>query len=134
MIIVLDASAAIEIALKLEMAEKFKNILHEAELVIAPDTFPSEVTNVFWKYSSISGLDEKKCEKGIDYCIDLIDDFIETKSICREVYGEAVKYEHPVYDVFYLVLARRHNAGLLTKDKKMKKIAKEMKIEISEKG
>jgi hypothetical protein len=25
------------------------------------------------------------CEKGIDYCLDLIDDYIETTPLCREV-------------------------------------------------
>jgi len=37
-----------------------------------------------------------KCEKGIDYCIDLIDDYIATKFLCREVFGESIKNKHPV--------------------------------------
>ncbi len=52
MIIVLDASAAIEIALKREFSNQFRELLRNSDLVLAPDTFPSEITNIFWKYAS----------------------------------------------------------------------------------
>jgi Predicted nucleic acid-binding protein, contains PIN domain len=130
MIVVLDASAAIEIALQKESAKFFQDILLNSDLVIAPDTFPSEITNVFWKYGFYSDMDKEKCEKGIDYCLDLIDDYIDTKSICREVFFESMNNEHSSYDIFYLVVARRHNAGIITKDKKMIATAKKFKIKV----
>ena len=132
MIIVIDASAAIEMALNLENAELFKSTINRADIVIAPDIYPSEICNVFWKYNTYNTLDSKKCEKGIDYCIDLIDDYIMTKLLCREVFGESIKNKHPVYDLFYLVLARRYNASLITRDNKMKRIALDMKLSIIE--
>jgi predicted nucleic acid-binding protein len=132
MIIVLDASAAIEIVLEKESADHFRESLKKSDLVLAPDTFPSEITNVFWKYASFSNMSKEACDKGIDYCLDLIDDYIETKELCREVFSESINEDHPVYDLFYLILARRYNATLVSKDKKMKKIAKKMKINIIE--
>jgi predicted nucleic acid-binding protein len=130
MIIVLDASAAIEIALRKEKSLLFQTILLESDLVIAPDTFPSEITNVFWKYGFHENMEKDKCEKGIDYCLDLIDDYIDTKSICREVFFESMNNEHSSYDIFYLVVARRHNAAIITKDKKMIATAKKLNIEV----
>jgi predicted nucleic acid-binding protein len=130
MIVVLDASAAIEIALQKESAKLFQDTLLNSDLVIAPDTFPSEITNVFWKYGFYSDMDKEKCEKGIDYCIDLVDDYIDTKSICREVFFESINNEHSSYDIFYLVVARRHNAGIITKDKKMIATAEKLKIKV----
>ena len=132
MIIVLDASAAIEIALNKESGNSFRELLLNSDLVIAPDTFPSEITNVFWKYAYHSNMEKDKCEKGIDYCLDLVDDYIDTKSICREVFLESINNEHSSYDIFYLVVARRHNASLITKDKKMISIAKNLKISVIE--
>ncbi len=132
MIVVLDASAAIEIALNKSSAKLFQDTVLESDLVIAPDTYPSEITNVFWKYASFSEIEQAKCEKGIDYCLDLVDDFIDTKNICREVFLESINTKHSSYDVFYLIVARRHNALLLTKDKKMISIAKQLKIKVSE--
>jgi len=91
MIIVLDASAAVEIVLNKADSHRFKELLMQSELVLAPDTFPSEITNTFWKYALYSGLPGEKCEKGIDYCIDLVDDYINTRSLCREVFPNPSK-------------------------------------------
>ncbi len=132
MIVVLDASAAIEIALNKKYSVRFKEVLIQADLVLAPDTFPSEVTNVFWKYGFYSDLPLEKCESGINYCLDLIDDYISTENLCSEVFSESFKNKHPAYDIFYLVIARRKNASILTKDKKMIKIAKNLNINIVE--
>ena len=66
MIVVLDASAAIEIALNKVDSNHFRKLLLQSDLVLAPDTFPSEITNSFWKYGLYSDLPLDKCEKGID--------------------------------------------------------------------
>jgi predicted nucleic acid-binding protein len=130
MIVVLDASAAIEIALNKQDAPFFKKILLQSELVLAPDLFPSEITNIFWKYNAFSGLSSEHCAQGMAFCCDLIDDYVSTRHLCAEVLSESVRTKHPAYDIFYLVLARRNDAHVLTKDKKMILIAKEMKIKI----
>jgi predicted nucleic acid-binding protein len=130
MILVLDASAAMEIALDRDEGQNFKGLLKRSELVLAPDIFPSEIANSFWKYGSYSKIESEKCEKGIDYCLDLVDDYISTVSLCREVFSESMKNKHPAYDLFYLIVARRNNAFVLTKDKKMREIAQELKIKV----
>ena len=133
MIIVLDASAAMEIALNREYGPDFKNILIQSDLIITPNIFASEITNSFWKYGIKKELSLDKCQRGIDYCLDLVDDFIETNSLCKEVLFEAINRNHPAYYLFYLVLARRNSAFIITRDLKMKNIAKEMKIAYLEK-
>ena len=130
MIVVLDASAAIEITLQLDHAKMFETALANSDLVLAPDTFPSEITNVFWKYAQFSGMDKGKCQKGMDYCLDLVDDYRDTKTICREVFLESLNTGHSSYDLFYLILARRHSATILTRDKKMNELALQLKIPV----
>lgn len=132
MIVVVDASAAIEIALSNQYSELFSSTIADADLVMAPDTFSSEVTNVFWKYANFSKLPVQKCEIGIDTCIDLIDDFVATKLLCREVFLESLRTRHSSYDIFYLAVARRNNALLLTRDLKLKTIAEEIGIKTLE--
>lgn len=61
MIAVLDASAAIEMTLNMKNAFHFKGICTEADIVLTPDIYPSEITNVFWKYKVFSNLDTTKC-------------------------------------------------------------------------
>nr|WP_298677278.1 type II toxin-antitoxin system VapC family toxin [uncultured Treponema sp.] len=108
----------------------FKEICANTDCIFAPDIYPSEITNVFWKYRNFSSLDTTICEKGIEYCIELIDDFIQTKLLCNKAYKESIKYRHPVYDMFYLIVAQKYNAKLLTRDKKLAKISAEMNIEV----
>lgn len=130
MTVVLDASAAIEIALHKEGAKAFQKILIDSDLVLAPDTFPSEITNVFWKYAVYSEMGREICETGIYCCLDLIDTYVDTKAICAEVFAESMNTEHPAYDLFYLVAARRHNAAIVSKDKKMMATAKRLNIKV----
>jgi predicted nucleic acid-binding protein len=128
MIAVLDASAAIEIAINKTGNALLREALLKADLVLAPDIFPSEITNAFWKYGAFSNLPAGECETGIAYCLDLIDDYINTRELCFEALAESLRIKHPAYDLFYLVAARRNNAILITRDKKLAKIAKEMNI------
>ncbi len=124
--LVLDASGALEVALDGEQSQEFRTILSRAAVVIAPDTFPSEIINTFWKYHRFANMPAATCEKGIQFCLDLIDDYIDTRSLSLEVFAEAAKLKHPAYDLFYLITARRNSAGLLTKDQKVLSLAKQM--------
>lgn len=129
MIIVCDASAALEIALGRSDAEEYKTILKSADLVLVPDIYPSEIANTFWKYATIANQEVDKCERALDYCLSLFDDMIETRNLCREALSESIRLKHPVYDIFYLVIARRNNAHLISRDKKLLRMAKTLGIE-----
>jgi predicted nucleic acid-binding protein len=121
--VVLDASAAVEIALKKEKSLNFQNQIKKASIVIAPDAFVSEVTSVFWKYKKFQQFTDQVCLRGIEFCLNLVDVFIDSKELWREAYLEGVKNSTSTYDMFYLVAARRNSAKLLTCDKKLTETA-----------
>ena len=131
MIAVLDASAAIEIVLQRDQAETFSSYVAEAEWVITPTLFISEVTNVFWKYQKLADFPFLVCEKGLEQTIGLPDDFIDERNLYREAFKLACTLDHSVYDMLYLVVARRNNATLLTLDNKLLKAAQKCSIEVS---
>ena len=130
MTVVLDTSAAIEVAIGGPSAGEIKTRLESADVVVVPDTFISEVTNVLWKYRKFSGFTEEKCLLAIEFCIGLVDVTITSRDIWRESFFEGAKNSHSTYDMFYLVAARRNMATLLTKDKKLREIAKSEGIEV----
>jgi predicted nucleic acid-binding protein len=132
MIAVLDASAAVEVVLQRPMAGQLNKYLSEADWVIAPTLFISEVTNVFWKYQRLTDLSLQDCERGLEQAIALPDDFIDEHDFFREAFKLSSTLGHSVYDIMYLIAARRNNAVLLTLDKKLIRTAKECSIEVAE--
>ncbi|MBF0244832.1 MAG: type II toxin-antitoxin system VapC family toxin [Planctomycetes bacterium] len=131
MIAVLDACAAVECALGESSASKSMILLKEAEWVIAPDLFIAEVANTFWKYHSFSEMSKIEAEERMTKAMDLVDDLFDSSVMAREAFSLAVDMKHPVYDALYLVLARRHDAVLLTSDKKLKVIASKLSISLA---
>jgi predicted nucleic acid-binding protein len=131
MTVILDASGAMEIALNRENQPAFSKVLKDADLVLAPNLYITEITNVFWKYAKFGNLDEVDCVSGIDFCINLVDDFIDTKDLWQEVFSTSLSESHSAYDMFYLISARRNNAILITCDSKLKAIAKKLKVKVS---
>lgn len=123
MTIVLDASGAVEIALEKERAESFLKFLKTADLIISPDIYISEVTNVFWKYRKFQQLTDDICKKGIEFCVNLIDDYIPSSDLWKESYYEGVRNNSSTYDMFYLVTAKRSFGKIISMDKKLNELA-----------
>ncbi|MFZ1792177.1 MAG: type II toxin-antitoxin system VapC family toxin [Anaerolineae bacterium] len=133
MIAVLDVSAAVEILLQKEKSRKFQTQCQQAAWVIAPDLFVSEIANVFWKYHRAGVLDREMCLQLADDGLDLIDDFVEVQDLWKEALAEGIKNERAVYDMFYLVLARRNDAMLITNDSSLASLCRKLKIAVVDK-
>ncbi len=130
MIAVLDTTVAVEIVLQRDSAAQFGEIVKKADWVIAPTLFISEVTNVFWKYQKLVDYPYAACEKNIEQAIALPDDYLTEVDLYREAFNSGCKLDHPVYDMMYLVLARRNSAVLLTMDKKLKSAAEKAGVRV----
>ena len=128
MIVVLDASAAIEIVLKRENAQLYVDQILEAEVVIAPDIYLSEVANTAWKhFNHANYTHEQTLELALD-CTNLIDQFIPVKELWVEALRESICFNHPVYDSLYAVCARRNDGILLSLDKRLKTLCENLHI------
>ena len=128
MMVVIDPSAAIEISLYRTYAEDFIHFLEGTLWVGAPDLFISESTNVFWKYHQFEDLPIEICEKSLERTIQIVDEFYPANDLYREALSLSFQTGHPAYDSMYLVLARRNNAALLTRDKKLHQLATKLSI------
>ena len=123
MIIVLDTSAAVEVVLKRKNAKEFSTLLSDADSVIAPSLFIAEATNVFWKYYQHADMPVIECEKYLNAVVRIPDEIVEINEMSGETFNLAVLTGMTAYDMFYMVLARRYNAALMTLDKKLKATA-----------
>ena len=128
MVTVLDVSGAIQVLLQKEKNESFTNKIKNSSWVIAPDLYVSELTNVLWKYYTAQLVSHEDCIQLVEDGINLIDDFIDVKELWKESLGEGIKNNHSIYDMYYAVLARRNDAILITNDKPLADMCKELKI------
>lgn len=116
---VLDASAAANIILRTDLAPALIEKLKQSHLVIAPSLFHSEIANTLWKYVRFGDLDKEKALARYAEAIGLVDIFEPDEQLITEALSTAIRYNHPVYDTLYVILARRHGCKVLTVDKKL---------------
>jgi len=123
MTIVLDASAALQIAFQGPKAELYSKLIEEADSVIAPELYQEEVTNCIWKYMKAGYISEENAKITMAMLFQLIDSYTNAVDISLEVLHEAARLNISAYDMFYFVLARRNSATLVTCDMKLKNLA-----------
>lgn len=128
MILVLDASAAVEVVLRRAGACKLEQRLCDADWVIAPTLFAAEAANAFWKYHRFEDLPLEQCERALDQALSLPDDLLDDRELAREAFALACLARVTAYDALYMVLARRHNARLLTMDQALRRACRKHSI------
>lgn len=117
--VVLDCNAAVAIARGLVQGDAMKMLMCEGEKTIAPDLFYSEAGNTLWKMEKASQIDKGEIEGCLSSIAGLVDEFYPDKELVVEALFESIRLNYPIYDMLYLVLARRNNATLFTLDKKL---------------
>lgn len=130
MITILDASAAVALALNLPESLKFQQNIHNSALVLAPDLFVAEVSNAVWKYVRAGILDANQGSIVLERAVGLVDTFEPVQMLYKEAFSVSVDHLHPVYDALYLVLARRHAGVLATADKRLAGLASKLHIRL----
>jgi predicted nucleic acid-binding protein len=129
--VVLDASAALEVALNRKNAGPVAKALKDADLRLAPDLLVPEAANALWKEHHFGGCDLSICEEALDIVLNLVSAWVPCAELCREAFHMSVFARAPAYDMFYLALARRENATLLTLDAKLRKEAVRQGIRVA---
>ena len=126
--IVLDCNAAVEMVRKTPRGRGFRSLMLKDEKVITSELLKAEVRNAFWKYVRADLLDADQAEVLVEKALDLVDEFVPLEDIAVESFAEAMRQNHPVYDLFYLTLARRNAATLFTADKKLAALCERMGV------
>jgi len=123
---VLDASAAVNVVLRTERAPLLIERLERSALVIAPTLFHGEVANMLWKYVRAGVLDRDTALTRYEEATGLVDSFEPDEHLTTEALSTAVLHGHPVYDLLYVVLARRYGCKVLTEDRKLVALLRNM--------
>jgi len=128
--LVLDASAAVRLVMRAEAVETLLEHVSDASVVVSPSLYASEVANALWKYVKSDNLTLELALERYAEAIDLIDDFTPDWELTTEALTEATRYQHPVYDMLYVILARRSGCAILTMDRRLSTLVKNMGITV----
>ena len=127
---VLDASAAANVVLRTDLAPDIIEKLERSQIVIAPTLYYSEIANTLWKYVRTGELDKDTALARYEEAIGLVDAFEADASLITEALSAAIRYNHPVYDLLYVILARRRGCKVLSADKKLLALAEKIDEDI----
>ena len=111
-------------------ARAFAGALESADEVLAPDLLVAELVNTIWKYHQFENLSLDTCERWLESALQLVDTLVPCSQIYRETFLLARTTRRPAYDTFYLALARREDASLLTADHTLKREAERQGIRV----
>ena len=125
MALVLDASAAMSIVLGKEEGLALQPFVLEDEEIYAPDLFQVEVANGFWKYVHAGKMDRSTARSYYKAAQSLVNRYVRLDTLVTEALNEAIRLDHPMYDMLYLVLARRLGATLASLDQRLLDLCKE---------
>ena len=129
--VVLDANCAIEIALNKPEGDRLKALLDKSEQVLAPDLLIPEFVNALWKYHQFNQLSLSVCDQALELLPVLVETFVPSQEIYRDAFAlTRAQQSRAAYDMFYLALALREDAVLLTLDSTLKKEAKRAGIRV----
>ena len=128
--LVLDASAALEVVLERSRAGDFMRAIQEADTVMAPELLVPEVVNAIWKFHQFDSLDLSTCNRALELAIELADDLVSCRDLWREAFLLARKNGRPTHDMFYIALALREDAAIVTMDKALRKEAERHGVQV----
>ena len=128
MAVVMDASAAMQIAIGSEDGLAMQSFIMQDEEVFAPDFLQMECANGFWKYVCAKELTVEEAQGYYRDAVGLVTRYVRQNDLMEEVLATAAQLNHPVYDIVYLVLARRLAATLISFDRKLIELCKQQGI------
>ena len=104
------------------------DLFNSDEKFVAPDLFDYEIANVLWKFSKFGGLDVSVVKKNL-LQIKMLEIELQHPDTF-EVFLLAQKTGLTAYDASYLLLAQKYDCTLATYDKELKKVAKNLGIDV----
>ena len=106
-------------------------MLNAVELVIAPELIVAEIVSAFRKYVRAKMMTRSQADKSIKQALALIDQLQPLRELVPEVFTLGARTDSSAYDLFYLALAQRTGATLLTADVALGRLAQTLGIGVA---
>ena len=119
MSLIVDASVAVRWYLPEPGAKEAERVLLSEMPLLAPELIIAEIGNAIWKRVRRGEVSERDAVDIVGRAMTAFTRLTPLSELAVSAMALAAKLDHPVYDCFYLALAARENAPLITADKKV---------------
>ena len=130
MTIVVDASVAVKWILPEPGSSAAAALREQDPDLTAPSLVAAEIGNALWKAVQRGGVTRTEALEGFDAALIWLQSLIPMEELRARALTLAIELRHPIYDCFYLALAERENAPLVTADAAMLAAARKAKIKV----
>ncbi len=117
--VVLDASAAAKLFFIDEDSEAVQRAVEDSASILAPDLLFAEMASVAAKMVSRRQVTAEQGRHAVRSLADLLDDTSPMADLAEQAFSIATRFGFSAYDSFYLALAERRGAKVLTADRRM---------------
>jgi predicted nucleic acid-binding protein len=125
--LVIDASVAAKWLLKEERSAE-ANVLRAEEGLIAPSLIAAELGSALWKDFRRGTLSRADALTALQLALGAFAELVPAENLHVQALTLAIDLNHPVSDCFYLALAERERAPLVTADEALFAAARKAKI------
>ena len=119
MTIVVDASVALKWLLPEPDSAMADRVAATDHLLIAPTLVIAEFCNAVWKRLRSGEVVADHAQLVVARLPEFFDSLVDETNLASMALAIARTLEHPAYDCFYLALAERENATLVTADRRL---------------
>jgi predicted nucleic acid-binding protein len=116
---VIDASVAIKWYVEQPFSLEARQLAASDHVLIAPELILAEAGNTLWKYVRAGQIEPPVARSILCNLAGRLDELQALASLADDALEIAILLNHPVYDCFYLALARREGAPVVTADKRL---------------
>ena len=115
---VIDASAAVALIVKSPRTQTVRDIFSSTTELAAPDILIAETINAIWSHRRTFAFTAEAVGEFLERLSANIA-IVSSSTLVREAYAIAMELNHPAYDAFYLALAKRDAAQIVTFDERL---------------
>jgi predicted nucleic acid-binding protein len=123
---VIDASVAVKWLVEQDGSEEARALGGPSAVLIAPDLILAEIASALWKYARALMLAEDAAKAMLARAPSAFSRLVPLEELLASAFDLSLTVPHPIYDCFYLALARRERAPLVTADERLAAAAKSL--------
>jgi predicted nucleic acid-binding protein len=130
MSLIVDASVAVKWVVDETESDKALALYQNESDLAAPTLIVAEVGNTLWKKRRRKLITERQMTLALEALPRFLKQLCALPELAPRAGELAVRLDHPIYDCFYLALAQRENAAIVTADERLFMAARKARIKV----